>query len=106
MIRDLVKIDCVSVYVCFMLRTLTWELFWVIWRKYYDGILSVFFNKGVIIAPKAKWFIVWFAEGVDRQNSGMWLLCAKHLIQHLVIDSRVFSLGDFVLERLFCAQRL
>ena len=53
-------------------------------------------------APKAKWFILSFAEGVDRQNSGM----TKHLIQHIVIDLRVFSLGDFVLESLFCAQRL
>ena len=34
------------------------------------------------------------------------ILCAKHLIQHFVIDLRVFSLGDFVLESLFCAQRL
>ena len=45
-------------------------------------------------------FIVWFSEGVDRQNSGMWFSsCYQN-------TSWVFSLGDFVLESLFCAQRL
>ena len=53
-------------------------------------------------------FIVWFTESVDRQISSMcgWacvtrILCAKH-----ENASWVFSLGDFVLESLFCAQRL
>ena len=46
--------------------------------------------------------VLWCYHCSERQNSGI----TKHLIQHIVIDSRVFSLGDFVLESLFCAQRL
>ena len=48
------------------------------------------------------------AESVDRQISGMWgwarvtrIICAKHKNA-----SWVFSLGDFLLESLLCAQRL
>ena len=36
------------------------------------------FVKGVIIAPKAKCFILSFAEGVGRLNSGMWLSSCYH----------------------------
>ena len=55
-----------------------------------------------------KSFIVWFTESVDWQISGMcgWarvtrILCVKHKNV-----SWVFSSGDFVLEGLFCDQRL
>ena len=55
-----------------------------------------------------KSFIVWFTESVDRQISDMcgWarvtrILCAKHKKV-----SWLFSVGDFVLGSLFCAQRL
>ena len=61
--------------------------------------------------PEVLWlprnsFIVRFTESVDRQVSGMcgWarvtrILCAKHKNA-----SWAFSLGDFLLESLFCAQ--
>ena len=69
--------------------------------KYYEWFWEVLW------LPR-KSFIVWFTESVDRQISGMcgWarvtrILCVKHKNA-----SWVFSSGDFVLESLFCAQRL
>ena len=69
--------------------------------KYYEWFWEVLW------LPR-KSFIVWFTESVDRQISGMcgWarvtrILCAKHKN-----TSWVFSLGNFVLESLFFAQRL
>ena len=50
-----------------------------------------------------------FTESVDKQNSGMWLYVVlpdygtKHKKKNA---SQEFSLGDFVLESLFCAQIL
>ena len=68
--------------------------------KYYEWFWEVLW------LPR-KSFIVWFTESVDRQISGMcgWArltrkLCAKHKNA-----SWVFSLVDFVLESLFCAQK-
>ena len=75
------------------------RLCWV-W-KYYEWFSEVLW------LPR-KSIIVWFTESVDRQISGMcgWarvtrILCAKH--KNI---SWVFSLGDFLLENLLCAQRL
>ena len=52
--------------------------------------------------------IVWFTESVDKQNSGMWLSsCYQITVPSIKKNaSQVFSLGDCVLESLFCAQRL
>ena len=52
--------------------------------------------------------IVWFTESVDKQNSGMWLSsCYQVTVPSIKKNaSQAFSLGDFVLESLFCAQIL
>ena len=52
--------------------------------------------------------IMRFTESVDKQNSGMWLSSCYHITVPSIKKnaSQVFSLGDFVLESLFCAQRL
>ena len=59
-----------------------------------------------------KSFTVWFTEGVDRQNSAD----LRYVVEPVLPDdsvcaknknaSWVFSVGDFVFESLFCAQRL
>ena len=52
--------------------------------------------------------IVWFTESVDKQNWGMWLSsCYQATVSSIKRNvSQVFSLGDFVLESLLCAQIL
>ena len=88
------------------------------WRKreFYDNVdnvspvLSVEYHKRfseVLWLPR-KSFIVWFTESVDKQISGMcgWARVTRILCVQHKNASWVFSLGDFVLESLFCAQRL
>ena len=69
--------------------------------KYYEWFWEVLW------LPR-KSFIVWFTESVDRQISGMcgWARVTKILCVKPKNASWVFSLGDFVLESSFCAQRL
>ena len=65
--------------------------------KYYE-----WFSEVLWLPPKS--FIVWFTEGFDRYV--VELLLPKKLFTKHKNASWVFSVGDFALESLFCAQRL
>ena len=52
------------------------RFFWVlvIWRCFTRAKCGkVVFRSVVYKLPAWKWFIMWFAEDIDRQNTGMWL---------------------------------
>ena len=85
------------------------QFFRVIWR-----VISPVLNVEILRVVFWKFCdcheinIVWFTESVDKQNWGMWLSsCYQVTVSSMKRNaSQVFSLGDFVLESLFCAQIL